>query len=169
LEQSDEVLIPAPYWVSYPDNGDVYRRYSCAGDDRSSDGFACVPKLWRAPITAADEAADRQFAEQSERGGRARDEFARIYEVCRAKSIWLLTDECYSPFRIWETKSRSRSRACGHETEYHRCRSLSKTFAMTAGRGLRAGARRADLRDDQAASQSHFESNSIASSGARKR
>jgi len=56
------------------------------------------------------------------------DEFARIYEVCRAKSIWLLTDECYS-ISYMETKSRSRSRACRARNEYHLAGSLSKTFA----------------------------------------
>jgi len=62
------------------------------------------------------------------------DEFARIYEVCRAKNIWLMTDECYSHFVYENEKPFSLASLPGTKPNIIVAGSLSKTFAMTGWR-----------------------------------
>ena len=62
------------------------------------------------------------------------DEFARIYEVCRAKNIWLMTDECYSHFLYGKEKPFSLASLPGTKPNIIVAGSLSKTFAMTGWR-----------------------------------
>src|SRR6267378_8046586 len=64
------------------------------------------------------------------------------------------------PFRIWKRKAVLAGELAGHETEYHRRRlALENICHDRMARGLRARARRADLRDDQAAEPVDVESN----------
>ena len=63
LNPGDEVIIPAPYWVSYPDM--VRLAGGHAGDRGRRDGKrvpSWTPEQLEAAITAADEMADLQLA-----------------------------------------------------------------------------------------------------------
>jgi aspartate aminotransferase len=62
------------------------------------------------------------------------DEFVKIYEVCRAKNIWLVTDECYSHFVYGNEKPWSLASVAGTKPNIIVAGSLSKTFAMTGWR-----------------------------------
>jgi aspartate aminotransferase len=63
-----------------------------------------------------------------------RDEFARIYEVCRAKNVWLMTDECYSHFLYGDEKPFSLASLPDTKPNIIIAGSFSKTFAMTGWR-----------------------------------
>ena len=62
------------------------------------------------------------------------DEFVKIYEVCRAKNIWVMTDECYSHFVYGNEKPWSLASVPGTKPNIIVAGSLSKTFAMTGWR-----------------------------------
>jgi len=62
------------------------------------------------------------------------DEFVKIYEVCRAKNIWLMTDECYSHFVYGNEKPFSLASLPDTKPNIIVAGSLSKTFAMTGWR-----------------------------------
>jgi aspartate aminotransferase len=134
LNAGDEVLIPAPYWVSFPD---------------------MVMYTGATPVTVMTDPSDefRLRAEQVARAVTPRtkllivnspgnpsgavvppDEFARIYEVCVANNIWLLTDECYSHFLYGKDKPFSIASLPGAKPNVIVVGSLSKTFAMTGWR-----------------------------------
>ncbi len=61
-------------------------------------------------------------------------EFERIYEVCRKREIWLMTDECYSHFTYAPAKPYSIASIDGSKPHIIVIGSLSKTFAMTGWR-----------------------------------
>ncbi|HIJ84911.1 MAG TPA: aminotransferase class I/II-fold pyridoxal phosphate-dependent enzyme, partial [Magnetococcales bacterium] len=51
LNQGDEVIIPAPYWVSYPDMTLVADGHPVIVDTQESDGFKLRPEQLKAAIT----------------------------------------------------------------------------------------------------------------------
>jgi aspartate aminotransferase len=61
-------------------------------------------------------------------------EFERIYEACRRRDIWLMTDECYSHFTYAPAKPYSIASINGSKPHIIVIGSLSKTFAMTGWR-----------------------------------
>jgi aspartate aminotransferase len=62
------------------------------------------------------------------------DEFEKIYEVCRAKNVWVMTDECYSHFVYGKEKPYTLASVPGTKPNIIVTGSLSKTFAMTGWR-----------------------------------
>jgi len=115
-------------------HGDVYRRYSGAGDDRSFDGFRLRAEAVARAITPRTKLLIVNSPSNPSGAVVPADEFARIYEVCRAKSIWLLTDECYSHFVYGNEKPFSLASLPGTKPNIIVAGSLSKTFAMTGWR-----------------------------------
>ena len=67
IDPGDEVIVPAPYWVSYPDmvaaHGGVPVIVACA----ESDGFRLTPDALEAAITPAHPLARPQRAGQPDR------------------------------------------------------------------------------------------------------
>ncbi len=134
INPGDEVLIPVPYWVSFPD----IVKYAGGRPEyiqtEAKDGF-------------------RLRAEQVDRaiGPRTRililnspcnptgavvppDEFVRILEVCKRRGVWLLSDECYSHFVYGEARPFSIAGVAESKPHLITIGSCSKTFSMTGWR-----------------------------------
>ena len=100
VEEGDEVIIPSPYWVSFPD------QVQFAGGTpglraRPTRGTTSVPTF--ADIEARGHRAharrDHQLAVQSDRrGDRARRSCASIVEWCASRDCFLMFDETYEFF-----------------------------------------------------------------------
>ena len=58
----------------------------------------------------------------------------RIYEVCRRRNLWLMTDECYSHFTYGAARPYSIASLPGSKPNVIVIGSFSKTFAMTGWR-----------------------------------
>ncbi len=160
LGAGDEVLIPAPYWVSYPDMVMYTGATPVPVMTDPSDGFRLRAEAVARAITPRTKLLIVNSPSNPSGAVVPADEFARIYEVCRAKHIWLLTDECYSHFVYGNAKPFSLASLPGTKPNIIVAGSLSKTFAMTGWRiGYALAPDRADLRDDQAAEPVHVESN----------
>ena len=134
INAGDEVLIPAPYWVSYPD----IVKY--AG---GSPGFV--------PTHADDDFCLRAPALEKAITPRTRmvivnspcnptgavippEEFERILGVCQRHGIWLLSDECYSHFTYGSAKPFSIASVPNAKERLIIAGSFSKTFSMTGWR-----------------------------------
>ena len=98
LQKGDEVLIPAPYWVSYPDMVLYTGATPVPIMTDPSDGFRLRAEEVSRAITPKTKLLIVNSPSNPSGAVVPADEFARIYEVCRAKNIWLVTDECYSHF-----------------------------------------------------------------------
>ena len=62
LNPGDEVIIPAPYWVSYPDIVLLAGASPVVVKTRLEDGFKMKPEMLEAAITKKNEMADLQLA-----------------------------------------------------------------------------------------------------------
>jgi len=134
IDTGDEVVIPAPYWVSFPDIVKLAGGTPVFVPTQASDGF----RLRAAQIEAALTPRTRMVIVNSPCNPTGavvpNDEFAKIAALCNARGVWLMSDECYSHFLYDGAKPfsiASRPEA-GEKTII--IGSLSKTFAMTGWR-----------------------------------
>lgn len=134
IQEGDEVLIPAPYWVSFPDivkiaggepvfvSTDAASAFSLRADQLEE---AITPRTRLAIINSPNNPTGAVIPPA---------EFEKIYEVCRRHGIWLLTDECYSHFTYGSASPYSVASIKGSKPHLIVVGSLSKTFAMTGWR-----------------------------------
>ena len=134
LEKGDEVLIPAPYWVTYPDIVLFTGATPVPVMTDPSDGFQLHAEQVARAITPKTKMLIVNSPSNPSGAVVPREEFEKIYEVCRAKGIWLVTDECYSHFVYGNEKPYSLASVPGSKPNIIVAGSLSKTFAMTGWR-----------------------------------
>jgi aspartate aminotransferase len=134
LGKGDEVLIPAPYWVSYPDMVMYTGATPVPVMTDPSDGFRLRAEQVARAITPRTKLLIVNSPSNPSGAVVPADEFTRIYEVCHAKNIWLLTDECYSHFIYGNEKPFSLASIPGTKPNIIVAGSLSKTFSMTGWR-----------------------------------
>jgi len=134
LEKGDEVLIPAPYWVTYPEQVLYTGATPVPVMTDPSDGFRLRAEMVSRAITPRTKLLIVNSPNNPSGAVIPNDEFVKIYEVCRAKNIWVMTDECYSHFVYGNAKPWSLTSVPGTKPNIIVAGSLSKTFAMTGWR-----------------------------------
>ena len=134
LEKGDEVLIPAPYWVSYPEQILYTGATVVPVKTEESDGFRLRAEQVARAITPRTKLLIVNSPNNPSGAVVPSDEFVKIYEACRAKNIWVVTDECYSHFVYGNEKPWSLASVSGSKPNIIVIGSLSKTFAMTGWR-----------------------------------
>jgi aspartate aminotransferase len=136
VQTGDEVLIPAPYWVSFPD----MVRYTGATpifvETRADDGFILRAAAVEKAITPRTKMIIVNSPNNPTGAVIPADEYERILAVCAKHNIWLMADECYSHFIYDAGKPYSIAGRANSKEHVIVAGSLSKTFAMT---GWRAG------------------------------
>jgi aspartate aminotransferase len=134
INGGDEVLIPAPYWVSYPDMVKYTGGAPVTIETDPSDGFRLRAEQVMRAITPRTKLLIVNSPSNPSGAVVPPDEFVKIYEVCRSRNIWLMTDECYSHFVYGGEKPFSLASVPGTKPHIIVAGSLSKTFAMTGWR-----------------------------------
>jgi len=134
LNSGDEVIIPAPYWVSYPDIVKVADGTPVFLPTRAEDGFRLRAADLEKAITPRTKIVIANSPSNPTGAVIPPDEFARIFDVCKRHGTWLLTDECYSHFTYGEARPFSVASLPGAKDRLIVAGSLSKTFAMTGWR-----------------------------------
>jgi aspartate aminotransferase len=136
LNPGDDVLIPKPYWVTFPEIVTFCGANSVFIETEQTE-FILTADQVAAAIT--DKTKLLIINSPSNPSGRVipPDEMRRIVEVCAARGVYVLTDECYlffayspaEPFSLASLPDDLREYVCV-------AGSFSKTYAMT---GWRAG------------------------------
>ena len=96
LNPGDEVIIPAPYWVSYPDIVFLAGGTPVAIETRAADGFKLQPEALEAEIT--DKTKWFIFNSPSNPSGAAysADELKKLTDILvKYPHVWVLTDDMY--------------------------------------------------------------------------
>ncbi len=134
LNSGDEVLIPKPYWVTFPEIA-KFCRAKPVFIDTEETGFILTSNAVRSAITEKT----RLLIVNSPNNPTGRvippDEFARIVEVCAERGVYVLTDECYL-FFAYPPAAPFTSASLPYELRRYVCvaGSFSKTYAMTGWR-----------------------------------
>ena len=133
VSRGDSVLIPAPYWVSFPEIVNYLGGRPVPVPTEEANGFK---------LTAAD--VERAWVEGTRAvilnspcnpSGAVIDpgEFELILGLCRRRGAWLLSDECYSHF-VYDGAHFSVASLPDTKANIIVVGSLSKTFSMTGWR-----------------------------------
>jgi aspartate aminotransferase len=134
IQEGDEVLIPSPYWVSFPDIVKIAGGEPVFVPTDASSGFELRAEQLQAAMTSRTRMAIINSPNNPTGAIIPPAEFEKIYEVCRRRSIWLLTDECYSHFTYGAARPYSIAGVRGSKPHLIIVGSLSKTFSMTGWR-----------------------------------
>lgn len=133
VQAGDEVIIPAPYWVSYPDIVKYAGATPVYVQTRVEDGFAAKAAAIEKAITPKTRLIIIDSPCNPTGGVTPPDEYEKILSLCRKHSIWLMGDECYSHFVYESHKPFSIASTAGKDNVIV-VGSVSKTFAMTGWR-----------------------------------
>jgi len=134
LDPGDDVLIPKPYWVTFPEIVTFCRANSVFIDTEETD-FVLTAEQVASSIT--DRTKLLIVNSPNNPSGRVipANEMKRIVEVCAERGVYVLTDECYlffayspaEPFTSASLPAELRNFVCV-------AGSFSKTYAMTGWR-----------------------------------
>ena len=134
IEEGDEVIIPAPYWVSFPDIVKLADGDPVFVPTYASDNFCLNAGQVEAAITPRTRMAIINSPNNPTGAVIPPAEFERIYEVCLRRGVILMTDECYSHFTYGSAKPYSLASVRESKPNIIVVGSVSKTFAMTGWR-----------------------------------
>jgi aspartate aminotransferase len=96
LNPGDEVIIPAPYWVSYPDMTLLAGGTPVAVETTAESGFKITPAALEAAITPKSKWLIINSPSNPSGGAYTRAELQAIAEVLlRHPQVWVLTDDMY--------------------------------------------------------------------------
>lgn len=134
VNPGDEVIFAAPYWVSYPDIVKVADGAPVVVPTDEHDAFCLRAEQVERAITPRTRVVIANSPSNPTGAVIPREEFAKIFEVCSRKGVWLLSDECYSHFVYGDAKPYSVASLPGAKSRLIVAGSCSKTFAMTGWR-----------------------------------
>jgi aspartate aminotransferase len=142
IEVGDEVIIPAPYWVSYPDmvsiNGGVPVIVPCS----AQQGFKLRPEQLEASITPKTRWVILNTPNNPTGAVYSQSELNALIQVLRNhKRVWIMTDEIYEHFVYGSAQHQAIVSLAPDLAERSLViNGLSKAFAMTGWRvGYGAG------------------------------
>jgi aspartate aminotransferase len=134
IQHDDEVIVPAPYWVSYPDIIKYAGGTPVIVHTRQEDGFSAKAAAIEKTITPKTKMVMVNSPSNPTGGVVDGQEFERILALCQKHQLWLMTDECYSHFVYEPHKPFSIASVKEAKNKLIVVGSVSKTFAMTGWR-----------------------------------
>jgi len=96
LDPGDEVVIPTPYWVSYPDMVLLGGGEPVFAETRIEDGFKLTPETLEAAITPKTKWFIFNSPSNPSGAAYSHDELKKLTDVLLAHpQVWILTDDMY--------------------------------------------------------------------------
>ena len=96
LDPGDEVIIPTPYWVSYPDMVALAEGTPVFVEGAEANGFKITAEKLEAAITPKTKWMMLNSPSNPSGGAYSRDELKALTDVLmRHPQVWLLTDDMY--------------------------------------------------------------------------
>ena len=135
LNPGDEVLIPAPYWLSYPEMVRLAGGVPVYVKGADNKGFKITPKQLEAAITPRTTAFVLNSPSNPTGLVYSRDEIAALADVCLKHKLWIVADEIYERMvYAGETHTSVASLSKEHYARTVTINGVSKAYAMTGWR-----------------------------------
>jgi aspartate aminotransferase len=134
IQNGDEVVLPAPYWVSFPDIIKYAGGTPVIVQTRPEDGFGAKAADIEKAITSKTKIVLINSPSNPSGGVVSPEEYEKILAICKKHNIYLMGDECYSHFVYEPHKPFSIASAKNSKDNLIIVGSVSKTFAMTGWR-----------------------------------
>lgn len=134
VDNGDDVIIPAPYWVSFADIARYAGGRTLFAQAREADGFRLDARLVEECLTPKTRLLIANSPSNPSGAVIENEEFVRIAALCRQRDVVLLSDECYARFLYDGLKPFSLGSLPEFRDTVVIAGSLSKTYAMTGWR-----------------------------------
>lgn len=137
FEPGDEVIVPTPYWVSYPEQIKLTGARVVYLHTREEDEFSLTAKEVEGALSPRTKALILNFPNNPSGATLPRGELERMIELARTRDFYIIYDECYEQFVYDGSPLSAASYGKAHVILAGSC---SKTYAMTGWRiGWAAG------------------------------
>ena len=95
VNKGEEVIIPAPFWVSYPDMVSIANGTSIIIDTKEENGFKVTPEELESAITSRTKAFILCNPSNPTGAAYSKAELEKVAEVCLKHNFYLISDEIY--------------------------------------------------------------------------
>lgn len=137
FEPGDEVIVPTPYWVSYPEQIKLTGARVVYVHTQEENEFSLTAKEVERALTPRTKALILNFPNNPSGATLNRGELERMIELARTRDFYIIYDECYEQFVYDSSPLSAASYGKEHVILAGSC---SKTYAMTGWRiGWAAG------------------------------
>jgi aspartate aminotransferase len=134
-EPGDEVIIPAPYWVSYPEQVRIFGAEPVIVETAPEDGFRLRPEALEAAITKKTKALILCTPSNPTGGAYTEAQLLELVKVLEKHDIWVIVDEIYADLVYDGFKQVSLAKIAPQlRDRLVVVDGVSKTFAMTGWR-----------------------------------
>jgi aspartate aminotransferase len=99
----DEVIIPAPYWTSYPDMVRIAGATPVIVETRQENGWKMTPEEFEGAMSPATKMLILNSPSNPTGAVYSKEELAAIGEICASEDILILSDEIYEKLTYEET------------------------------------------------------------------
>ena len=159
VEPEDDVLLPTPYWVSYPEQIQLAEGRAVLVPCSDETGFKLTPEVLEAAVTKRSRVIILNYPSNPSGACYSREELEALARVCLRHNLWIIADEIYSGM-VYDGREFTSVVSLGEEFREKTViiDGMSKSYAMTGWRmGHAAGPK--DVISAMARMQSHSTSN----------
>ena len=133
IQAGDEVILPAPYWVTFYDVVNYHGGKPVMVETSEDEGFRLRASDIERALTPKTKLVIVNSPSNPSGDVVSREEFEKIYRLTSSRGVMLLSDECYCHF-VYESEPFSIAAVEGSKPHLVVAGSLSKTYAMTGWR-----------------------------------
>lgn len=135
LDEGDEVLVPGPFWVSYPDMAALSGGIAKIVLAKEENGFLLTPAELEAALTPKTKLVILNSPSNPTGATYSESQIEALGRVLEKHSCWIITDDVYEFIRYDGTKPRHLvTLVPSLRDRVIVCNSVSKTYAMTGWR-----------------------------------
>jgi aspartate/methionine/tyrosine aminotransferase len=159
VNEGEEVIIPSPFWVTYPECVNLAKGKPVIVQTREEDGFLLTPDQLKASISPATKALILNNPSNPTGGAYGQDKLAALAEVIRGEDIYVVADEIYGKL-VYDNFKFTSFASLGEDIKKKTViiNGVSKSYSMTGWRiGFAAGP--AEIIGGMSKIQSHTTSN----------
>ncbi|MFG6114554.1 pyridoxal phosphate-dependent aminotransferase [Halobacillus sp. MO56] len=141
LNPEDEVIVPTPYWVSYPEQVKLAEGKPVFAEAKEENGFKITPEQLEAAISSKTKAVIINSPSNPTGMMYSREELQKLGEVCLKHDLLIVSDEIYEKL-IYSEEEHVSIASLSEELYKHTIviNGVSKSHSMTGWRiGYAAG------------------------------
>ena len=141
IDEGDEVLIPAPYWVSYPEQVKISGGVPIIIQTKQKDGFKITKKQIASRCDENTKILVLNYPSNPTGSTYNYDELSQIAEICKEKNLIVISDEIYDKI-IYSNEKHISFPQLSEDAKNRTIlvNGVSKTYSMTGWRiGYAAG------------------------------
>jgi aspartate/methionine/tyrosine aminotransferase len=159
VDEGEEVIIPSPYWVTYPECVALAKGRPVFVPTREEDGFLMTPDALKASISPATKAVILNNPCNPTGAAYTKEQLQALAEILKGEDVYLIADEIYASL-VYDNFKFTSFAALGEDVKKKTIlvNGVSKSYSMTGWRiGFAAGP--AEVIDGMSKIQSHTTSN----------